>query len=104
MKRVTLTGENGSRSVKNVLKKGFSTTKYYIYKRHSLVGDEEYACLRRTDNNKVGWVSILGGSNYTPAFNYYSYKDSLELAADVRKVYEFNSLEEFLKNKHKIEK
>ena len=100
MKRITNNvGQKNIRTVNNVCKKGFSNHKVIAYKRLSPVGVEEWAFLRRVGLTSVGWVSLIGGAMYQPAFVYSTYKASLSVGAKLRKVYEFKNHQEFLDKK-----
>jgi hypothetical protein len=100
MKRITnIPGLVNARTVNNVCKKGFSNNKVIAYKRRSPIGEEEWAFLRRTGLTSVGWISLIGGATYQPAFVYNNYKASLSAAAMLRKVYEFKNHQDFLDTK-----
>jgi hypothetical protein len=102
MKKITNHKTKGARTVKNVCKKGFNNNKIIAYKRDSPVGNTEFAFLRRTSKDTVGFVSLYGGSNYSPVYIHGTYKAALAVAAKLRTLYIFKNLQDFIDNKHKM--
>jgi hypothetical protein len=102
MKRITNKKKKGTRTALNVCKKGFSNNSIIAYKRESPVGNEEYAFLRRTSRNTVGFVSLYGGSNYSPVYVHTTYCAAVAVAANQRNLYIFKDLQDFLDKRHKM--
>lgn len=102
MKKITNHKQKNTRTVDNVCKKGFNNNKIIAYKRHSPVGEEEYAFLRRLSDTSVGFISLIGGANYTPVYVHSTYQSAVAVAAKMRKLYIFKNLEDFVQNRHKM--
>ena len=101
MKLIT-TNKSKTKSVKNLCKKGFNNDRVIVYRRHNSF-KEEYAFLRRVSETHVGFVSLIGGAEYSPCLVFPTYKQAVTVAAKIRKLYVFKNMEDFMKNRHKME-
>lgn len=80
-------------------------TKLVIYKRQSWNHLEEYAVLKRLRGNKKGFVPLIGGNKYSPCLVADTWEETIKGSIQLGKVlYCFDSLEEFMKNKHLMRK
>ena len=99
MKLLVNNNHNKVVNLSRLLKQGVSN-KIIVYRRYSSK-EEEYAILRKQLDGKVGFNSLIG-PDYAPSFVGESYKEVLQVVCKIRNVYVFDSLEEFLLNKHKM--
>jgi hypothetical protein len=102
MKQVINKQHKSTVTVNNLLKKGVTGDRVIVYKRHSHDEKEEYAFLRRLDKFTVGFVSLIGGADYSAAYQGNNYRQVVSFCANVRNLYVFKNMEDFMKNKSKM--